>query len=499
VIRLTADAAASTKNSGELTATYVHEWMHYFQFSVTSIGALLSQYRRECFRALLNSFADDVKEAASQEEFVRRLELFKMNWEAWPSGWHLGTNGVSQTVSEASLRPDGLHVRLDHPNIWYTPVIGAHALFEAWAWCGTLLLFPDDAHLKVPKTADSLMYTWPLWAIGDSTDRSIDSLNIQDVIRIMPIMFVVSFYDYRILSCTGRQIPTSFKDLVSELERRKVTVGRLIYQFFRDYTRYWSRPPSLPGIDAYLTDIGLPALSTMLDYTQEILQRSVEVAGNQLAEDLAKQEKAGMISVNRWASAAEFDILKVSADSLSTVRHDIENVLAAPYVVGRKIAPPVCAIETPMGYDWATIGFGALSESKWSGQHNSRNLLRQQLSILEHVLVQHAFGSHLACYGSPDWQLPINHCPHTQNCMGLSERRGIQFCIDPSWRQKVAAIVVGIGNAQQIELSDSVVPGIMEAARELEATLRGASVPFDQAAIDLEQLGIPDSSAEPPV
>lgn len=52
--------------------------------------------------------------------------------------------------------------------------------------------------------------------------------------------------------------------------------------------------------------------------------------------------------------------------------------------------------------------------------------------------------------------------------MNLTERRGIEFCIDPAWRVKVGYTALAMANAQGIELSDDVTPGIVSAVQEFE-------------------------------
>jgi hypothetical protein len=487
VIRLTADEGNSIRRTGQLTAAYLHEWMHYFQFSVTPVGILMSQYRRSCFLVLRNYFSTDG--ISSPDEFVEQLASFKANWQAWSFDWYVIGDTRTRDVSRVWLRPDGLRVQLNDLSGTFSLPLGVHALFEAWAWCAEQLYSHTANYVsfEIPKSPDLLKYTWPMWVLADITGKDIDSLDSADLVGVSPILLIAAFYDRTVLSCSGPGTAPKFASAVTELEHRNVTIARIIWQMFRDYRKFWNVHLSLENTDTYMRGIGLPALSTMLDCTNDLLRQSAQICREHIENDQRRYSDQGLTPMMD-DTLAEYDILNVSGKNMEIVIGEFDDVLQSPYMVAPKMAPPVCAVEAPDGFEWSTIGFGAQAEAPWREQNESRLLLREQLSITEHIMLQHAFGEHLGCYGSPDWRIPINQCPHALTCMELSTRRGIEFCVDPAWRQKVAYVLQATANAQGIDLADDITPGITDATRELQERFRTPSI--DSARPDLSTIEI---------
>jgi hypothetical protein len=485
---MSAEAAASVMETGDLSDTYIHEWMHYLQFSATPIGILLSQYRRNCFLHLRNSYAGVKTE--TPEGYIDEFARFKLNWESWPSTWYQAEKTKDRRVAEVVLRVDGLHARLVDSELWFRLPIGAQAVFEAWAWCATALHSTlDGERIEIPLNAGALLYTWPIWVMASITNRDVETFERTDVVGVTPILCLATFFDYRILSCSLDAVIPLFSAIVDDLRKRNVTIGRFVYQLFQDYKRIWRTPPSIEKFDLYITQLGLPSIFDLMDCVAKIIQ---EVAA-QLAIDVETSSdfaaRTGRTALHSEA-LAEADILNVTAANFDVIRNDLNIAILFPTLLGSKLAPPVCAIENPNGYLWATVGFGSISD-RWSKQSDSRVILRQHLSINEHILLQYAFGSHLACYGSADWRQPINPCPDAIKCLGLKSRRGIEFCTDLAWRVRVAELLGAISNAVNSEPSDSVTPGIEKAASEYDAVIKGElALPGGVTPIDLEVLGV---------
>jgi hypothetical protein len=186
---------------------------------------------------------------------------------------------------------------------------------------------------------------------------------------------------------------------------------------------------------------------------------------------------------------AEVDILQTSVWNLDTVRANADRALVSPLLLDDDLVPPVCAVERPKGYDWfSVVPLSDQPHPRWGGQTDSRIILREQLSIMEHVLMQLAFGEHLACYGSIDWKLPINFCAVAEQCRALPNKRGIEFCVETAWRQTIGQIVQGLFNQHGAEPPKDLIPGISEAVQEGQAAMQGEGPPIERATIDYHLL-----------
>ncbi|MGF0319222.1 hypothetical protein [Nocardia fluminea] len=425
------------------------------------------------------------------QPFIDRLELFRSVWESWPRNWHqVGSSGPKK-VSSARLSPDGLHVTLEGLAITIDLPLGIHALYESYAWCASTFFDPNDLPKAIPREAELFVYTWPIWILADILDTEVDQLSTHDIVGLMPLLLIGCCYHEPVLPAHDPRHSQRFVELRESLQKRDITTSRLCWQLLRDYRRFWSKPLTADNVDIYLKRIGVPPLSTTLELTHEIAKQVAEVSIELLndAQDGLPKGAVGYF-VDQFA---EIDILQTTVENLEILRNNIGTALFSPLLLSRDLAPPVCATERPNGYEWfSATPFSDEPQHKWSNQTNSRILLREQLSMFEHILMQLAFGSHLACYGPFDWRLPINNCPATERCMQLQNKRGIEFCIDPAWRRKVAESVNGLYNSLAADPPEEDIPGISAATDEYNATVRrileGQEVP--PVTYDLSELRI---------
>lgn len=109
---------------------------------------------------------------------------------------------------------------------------------------------------------------------------------------------------------------------------------------------------------------------------------------------------------------------------------------------------------------------------------------------MEHVLTQLAFDNHVACYGRLDWHRPINVCPAAEQCVAIPRKKGIEFCVDQAWRERIGEIVPGVFNHLGVEPPEERVPGITAAVAEYQAAMRGEAPPIDRVSVDIEALGL---------
>jgi hypothetical protein len=185
---------------------------------------------------------------------------------------------------------------------------------------------------------------------------------------------------------------------------------------------------------------------------------------------------------------AEADLLQTSLSNLEIILDHADKALTSPTLLGFELAPPVCAVERAHGYDWFSVTLNSDSRNPlWAHQIDSRVILREQLSIMEHVLTQLVFGNDLACYSQIGWHRPINACPSAEKCMGTEGKQGIEFCDDPAWRQLIGLIAEGSFSASP---SNDLIPGIEAAIQEFHSALRGEGTVVDRARIDFEKLGL---------
>ncbi|WP_405962400.1 hypothetical protein OG713_03730 [Streptomyces sp. NBC_00723] len=494
VIRLTEEAAAihPDTNTIEMSEVFLHEWVHYFQFSGTVCGIMLSQYRRNCFTSLKSSLAgsgqrETVADDHLLEPFFNGLASFRGYWEAWPDDWYKVESAGRRDVREVRLRGDALQVTLEDSALTFTLPIGLHAVFEAHAWCAARL---SQADQPIPRGADSLVYTWPLWLRAVATGVNIDELPGEEIGGVLPLLLIACNYDYRLMPQKVEAFPDEFLELWDELTRRKVTVGRLVFQVFSDYERFWKNPLSMAGVDAYLSGIGLPPLSRMLEQAAKVLEVPLRGHLRDLADLPKNTFRENLVLADDIF--VEIDLLRTSIANLHTIQAMGDHALASPIFLCRDLVPVVCAMEKTEGYQWFSITpFTDVPSERW-GVQGSRVILREQLSISEHVLMQVAFGANLACYGSFDWRRPIDPCPMAEECMNRPDKRGISFCEEPAWRRLIAVHVSGVFNIalDSAEAPEGLIPGIGEAMREAQAVLRGELPAVDPTPIDYGALGL---------
>ncbi|MEU8073122.1 hypothetical protein AB0B20_25525 [Micromonospora sp. NPDC049151] len=487
VIRLTAEALPDGAG-GPVTTNHIyrHEWTHYFQYSALPTGFFLSQYRRNCFTRLKDLLRQPRNgKHFALDPFFEQLSSFNAIWEAWPPDWYSAYTRADTQVVEAHLTRAGiLEVRLAKPDYVISLPLGLHAVYEAMAWCAAAIThqFQQD----IPRTVDAFVYTWPLWVLADATGRDLDDVRDEERMALMPFLFLASCYDDRIMPNTAR-LPESFAAMSAELSRRDVTVGRLTWQLFRDYERFWSRPLNLANCDAYLRGIGLPALTRLFEETMHVGRLSLTEHKrflDNLSETLPPDYAPLLPDV-----LTEVNLIENSLHNLGVVIADADRALTWPLLLEPELIPPVCALETPNGYQWFSIRHENDGPADVE-RLESRVILRQLAAIMEHVLMQLSFDTHVACYGPLDWHQPINACPAASRCMALPHKRGIEFCVDQAWRERIGEVVPAVFNYHGVEPPEELIPGIGSAVREYEAALRGEALPMDRVNINLRALGL---------
>lgn len=487
VIRLTAEALPNDlRNPITTNEVYRHEWIHYFQFSAVPTGVILSQYRRNCFTRLKDLLRQPTDGGGfALDPFFEQLGSFNASWEAWHPDWYSFCTSADARTAEAHLDRTGtLQVRLASPDYTISLPLGLYAVYEAMAWCAV-----EMAHRfqrNVPRTVDAFVYTWPLWVLADVTGRDLDDVRDEERMTLMPFLLLASCYDNRIMP-NPATLPESFASMSAELSRRNVTVGRFTWQLFYDYERFWTRELNLANCDGYLMGIGLPALSRLFEET-------MGVVGCSLAEHRRfLDDVSGNLPSNHTPLLAdllaEVDLLQTSLSNLGAVLADADRALICPIMLEQKLTPPVCALETPHGYQWFSIRYDGDGPAE-KERLESRVILREMAAIMEHVLMQLAFDTHVACYGPLDWRRPINMCPAAEQCMALPQKKGIEFCVDQAWRERIGEIVPGVFNHHGVEPPEGLVPGIGAAVREYEAAVRGEAPPMERVSVDLEAIGL---------
>jgi hypothetical protein len=500
VIRLKAPRGTDPRET-PLDATYHHEWAHYIQYSATPIGILLSSFRRACVKALSNAllkspieFTENRKDPSDSDgmDYWGRLDRLNRNWDAWRPDWYIVERRSVREVTSAHLEPRGLLVNLAGLDGHFRLPIGPKQIFEAWAWLVEqmyLIAFEQaDDRFTIPRGADSLIYTWPIWAYASQHDVPIESIDITTAFQLLPPLFVSCFYDSRILDLEGPGVSDPFQECVATLKHRGVTCGRLFWQMLHDHHRFDRSMPIGRSMDQYLTGLGVPSLSMMLESTRMLLKRMITIheENSQQASDYAR-ERGGV--ANLLHDMVERELLDTSARNLAVVAEDLERALSMPLALRDQMEAAVCAIEMEDHFAWVIVHLGQPFAGERKLVADNRVRLRQQLAIFEHVLFQFAHGTHVGCYGSPEWRIPINACPSAVACMGLKDKHGLGFCVDADWRRKVASILSPVFAHSDTPLTDNEVPGISTAIDELWQWI--STEEAANSVIDLPILGIP--------
>ncbi|MBG0565375.1 hypothetical protein [Actinoplanes aureus] len=487
VIRLTAEAVP-TGAGGPITTNdiYRHEWTHYLQFSSLPTGVFLSQYRRNCFTNLKSLLRDSVDVGGLMaDSYFEQFATLKASWEAWPADWYAAYAKADTRIAHVHLDRTGtLHVELEGIDYTVSLGLGLHAIYEAMAWCAAEMT--HNFKREVPQTVDSLVYTWPLWVLAEATGRGIGDLRDEELMSLMPFLLLAACYDHRILP-KAKRLPKSFASMTADLAQRDVTAGRLAWQLFNDYERFWSRAMTAANCDTYLSEIGLPILPRLFGETMDVIRLSLT------------EHQQFMSTLNDTALAdftpllpdllAEIDLLESSLSNMGTMLTNADRALLSPLMLEQQITQPVCALETPQGYDWFTIlyeGDGPTEKQR----SESRVVLRQMAAIMEHMLTQLAFDKHIACYGQLDWRRPINSCPVAERCMAIPRKRGIEFCTDQAWRERVGEVIPSVFNHHGVEPPEELIPGISAAIVEHQTAARGEGPPLERVSVDLKALGL---------
>lgn len=482
-----ADQVLRLPKSGDgdwaLDATFCHEWAHYFAFSATAVGILLSGYRRRCYEALIGAVAESPVGArrattrpgagAASSLYLQRLEEFNKNWLTWSNDWHVIGRRKTREVDDVNLTPNGLHVRLLGLDGVFRLPIGPSQIFESWAWLVEVLFRVDveeQSPGEISHRPEALIYTWPVFALAKRRETNVDTVDLYEAANeLVPHLFACLFFDGRVMSAEGKGIPSEFREVAEGLVGRGVTAGRLYWQLMRDQPLV-ARDAEIPAtLDQYLVRIGLPPLSSMVAATTTLVESTR--AAFEAALDEMKTEAAARGGVLETTHiAVELELLRTSAGNLQKVASHIDVALSAPILLMPYLEPPICAIEYETHYKWIVAPHFGRSAASFRHQ-TARVVLRQQWAMYEHIIEQFVFGSHVGCYGSPEWPLPLNVCPAADACLALTERHGIEFCVDADWRRKVASVLSPALDTSGETIVDNDLPGFGAALSEYESWL----------------------------
>jgi hypothetical protein len=74
--------------------------------------------------------------------------------------------------------------------------------------------------------------------------------------------------------------------------------------------------------------------------------------------------------------------------------------------------------------------------------------------------------------------------------MAIPHKRGIEFCVDQAWRERIGEVIAGVFNHHGVEPPEELIPGITAAVAESQAAARGAAPLIERVSLDIEALGI---------
>jgi hypothetical protein len=468
--------------------TFVHEWVHYLQFSITPAGWTMSKMRRDNFERLLRVVgrlkgyaipldqwsAHDPKAQAELTAYYGRLRQALALWRGWGQNWY-AKDGTEPNVIDSWISPTGVNALLSH-QIQRELTIGPFAMFESCAWLvekfnSTLLR--DD----IPRSAGKFLYTWSIMSLARALGMSLDDEEVRLKIGMDMIAFLMaaSFYDPIMTLWTGKR--NNLERLARKMQERRVTPGRVVFECIRRYKQLDRCFEQVGGrddgvkraYDLFFENMGLPKLSEIMALTHEYYECA-----------LAAHEKRVQVLMDGIATLgfggdlrymmAEWDLLRTSVTNMSAARSDVESMLSNPYQLAKLAAPPLCAYLGDDGYKWGlTNDWRPLADAE--REHQFERLMLRQFgsAIFEHILFMLVHEGHIACYGSPDWGHPIVECEFAVECRGIAGKKGLAFCKNPDWRRQVASVLrVGLSGVTVPLPSDGTIPGIEGAFAEYD-------------------------------
>ncbi len=350
---------------------------------------------------------------------------------------------------------------------------------------------------EISRDPRELTYTWPLFVLAARRGALVETLRVQDVTTDLLCYLMTSLhFDHRVMEAEGVGVPASFKGLQQDLEKRGATAGRVLWQLLRDdpLAKSGSTSSLVDIMDSALTRAKLPELLSVIGETQRLVDTTRRAFEDGLKSELQEASNRQAIP-DTLLMLGEIDLLQTSSRHLHVVASKLNTALGAPTALFADFDPAVVVYERPTHYEWSVVVPGDLPEAE-RRVLDARARLRQQIAIYEHILEQFVSGSHLGCYGSPEWPLPINACPHSATCLGLDVRAGIEFCVDDHWRRKVTVVLSAAARAAPEAISDEVVRGFRNAAELYDAWLSGVRRGSDEGLLETDWLGLP--AHEPP-
>ena len=453
VVRLNLDPSKpySPRGEGDLwpgRATYIHEWAHYFQYTTTPAGLLISRWRREAFWELLRvttglgdrplpaveSLRDEPWARAKFSSYYSTLEMIGEIW----APWQINLDKYPPEFERVELTPQGLRVHFPRGTRSLELPLGFQQFSEGFAWMCEQINLHGTALSEPPRSLATLTYTWGYWALDDrlgGIPRNAVAMRCWDV---MNLLMLGALYDHSFIEMsTTRNPDLTHQQIVTEFAKKRISLPRFIFQAFFSISRLeqqLGRHPRRPytAHANFLRELGLPApddiLAGTLAFSQDLRNRAMRTVDE------------GHRGFNEHLKA-EVELWETSIHNLEVLRGSLNTALGNPYDLHKAFHRPITTHIHEGGHHWYVVVDHEPIPAHERPIHIERSMLRQNgISILEHIVHQIAFSDHLACYGSPEWTQPINECPFAESCMAHRDKQGIEFCKDTDWRARIATI-----------------------------------------------------------
>ncbi len=403
-------------------------------------------------------------------------------------------------MRSVGLHPGALDVRLSGLEGRFRLPIGPAQIFEAWAWLVEMqyrTLIAGEPVRQISRDPSELTYAWPVFALAARRGTPVESLPLHYVgIELLCYLLTSLFYDHRVMAAEGDGTPTSFHPLQQDLERRGATAGRVLWQLLRDdpLAKPRSATSLIDVMDDSLRGARLPELSWVACRDAAPSRDHAARVRGRPAERPSGSKRAAS-SARSALRMGEIDLLGTSTRNLHVLASKVDTALAAPTALLDDFEPAIVVSERSGCHEWSVVVRQDLPEAE-RRVLDVRSRLRQQIAIYEHILEQFVSGAHLGCYGSPEWHLPINACPHAAACLALDVRRGIEFCVDDDWRLKVTAVLSAVAEPAGEAIGEDLVPGLQDAAKLYDRWLAGLARGSDDGLLETGLRGL--LAHEPP-
>lgn len=466
---------------------FIHEWCHHFQFSTVPVGILVSLIKRNSLQALIRvtDGSRDLKVPLQKpsrlyeeptKDFSQRIDDLNQLWGRWefPKNTPDRFKTVRLTSSNLIVTfENGEDLRLH---------LNANQLFEGFAW------LVECAHRHVEEVpipereTHNLEYTWPIWVLEEKAGPFQSGTKALKLFFDLIGMVLVSSYYHESLFmlCSGAFNLQIAKDLAKEFYRKGISFHSVFHHFIRNYSELEMLLDGVREVaslasafETFVERSGLPKLIDVISCTEQIANALSDRIRLEIVDAVSRAGAGANLDLDFFRS--EWDLFTTSAKNIRVLQENLSICLLSPYPLMDRFSVPVCAVLGPNGYNWPLIWetsdlSGVLDSEK--SRNRARSQIRQRgLALYEHILFQICFSRHLACYGSPEWQNPINCCQYSVECMATANKRGISFCKDADWRTTVGRILLSSGGWSEESLRDSNIPGVANVVAEARNVL----------------------------